>query len=312
MPGIARIDTGEVKQGRHHIKRRGGRRHQSRSEATRRTDHQRNAGRALKKTHFEPETTLAQHVAVIGGEQDDRVLIELAFLERRQQFRNLVVEIGDVRCIGASAISNHLGREIVIPPVRHIEEPLRMNILLRVGDWRHNNVRQRSLRVKIPIFLAGNIGIVRVCKTHRQTERPILFGSRELVEPEFGVIGDFVVIFELVGNFSGAGIRNGTEIMVPPIDPLVRFRPVRCPAEIGRVDVCRQALFKTVHLIGTNKVHLAAEYGAISCPAQIMGEGRDRGGEFGGVIIDTGFRRQLPRHEGGTRRRAERARAICV
>ena len=69
-------------------------------------------------------THSTKNSAVIGGEQDDRILIELAFLERRQQFGNLVVKIGDVRCVGAAAVSYHFGCEIVIPPIRHVEEAL--------------------------------------------------------------------------------------------------------------------------------------------------------------------------------------------
>ena len=41
-----------------------------------------------------------------------------------------------------------------------------------------------------------------------------------------------------------------------------------------------------------------------------MGEGREVGGELGGVVVDPRARGQEPGHEGGARGRAERARAI--
>ena len=41
-----------------------------------------------------------------------------------------------------------------------------------------------------------------------------------------------------------------------------------------------------------------------------MGEGRDVGGEFGGVVVDPRARRKEARHQGRPGRRAEGARAI--
>ena len=127
----------------------------------------------------------------------------------------------------------------------------------------------------------------------------------------FGGEGDLVVEVELVGAHADAGLGDRTHVVIPA-RPLVRPVPVRRPAKVGRVDVGRQPLFEAMQLVGTAEVHLAAEDGAIASKPQMMGEGRDVGGEFRGIVVDAGPRGQAPGHERRPRRRAQRACAIGV
>ena len=95
-----------------------------------------------------------------------------------------------------------------------------------------------------------------------------------------------------------------------PARPLAGMVPVRRPAVIGGIDVGRQPLLEAVQLVRPAEVHLAGQDRAIAAKPQTMGEGRNVGGEFRGVVIDAGARRQAAGHEGGARGRAEGARAI--
>ena len=53
---------------------------------------------------------LAEHVAVVGGEEDDRVLCLPGALEHREDLADLAVEIGDVGEIGPAGHGAHPGR----------------------------------------------------------------------------------------------------------------------------------------------------------------------------------------------------------
>ena len=59
-------------------------------------DHQRHAGRAFEEAHLEPQAALAQHVAMVGGEQDDRVVQHPRVGQHLQEFAELVVDIADI------------------------------------------------------------------------------------------------------------------------------------------------------------------------------------------------------------------------
>jgi len=74
--------------------------------------------------------------------------------------------------------------------------------------------------------------------------------------------------------------------------------PVGCPPEVGGVDIRRQPFLETVELVRPAEVHLAAERCLIAGLAQVVGECRHLRGKFGGVVISSDLRRELPGHEG--------------
>ncbi len=90
------------------------------------------------------------------------------------------------------------------------------------------------------------------------------------------------------------------------------LRVVGCPAEIGGIDVRRQPLLEAVHLVGADEMHLAGKRRLIAGAAQVVRIGRDVGGEFRGIVVDARAARELSGHEGGPRRRAERACRVGI
>ena len=126
------------------------------------------------------------------------------------------------------------------------------------------------------------------------------------------MIGYLVVIFHLIGDLGHARAGDGAHIVIPPVDAFTRFAVIRRPAKIGRVDVGGQPFFKPVQLVGADEMHFAGETGLVARAAQVMGKGRDGGGELGGIVINARARRQLPCHEAGPARRAERRGGIGV
>ena len=149
-------------------------------------------------------------------------------------------------------------------------------------------------------------------EAHRQAPGPSILPPRNIVELARRVIGNLVVILHLVGDLGDAGAGDRAQIVIPPVDPLARPRIVRRPAEIGGIDIGRQPLLEPVQLVGSDKVHLAGESRVISRRAQMMRKGRDVRRELRRIVIDACPAWQLPRHEGGTGRRAERTGAVGV
>ena len=91
-----------------------------------------------------------------------------------------------------------------------------------------------------------------------------------------------------------------------------RIDGIRRPAEIGRIDIRRQPLLETVQLVRADEVHLARKRRVIAGPAQVMRECRDRRDILCGIVIDLRPARQLPGHERGAGRGAERRGRIIV
>lgn len=98
-------------------------------------------------------------------------------------------------------------------------------------------------------------------------------------------IEDHIVIeVDLVGARAGAGLGNGIHGVIPTRSVL-ETSPVGRPAEVGRIDVGRQAFFESVQLIGAAKMHLAAQHRLVSGAPQIMREGGYLRRKFRGVVV---------------------------
>ena len=65
-----------------------------------------------------------------------------------------------------------------------------------------------------------------------------------------------------------------------------------------------------MQLVGTAKMHLARQNGAVARVAQVVAEGQHFGRHFGGVIKGANGRGQLARHEHVARRGTQRAIGI--
>ena len=166
--------------------------------------------------------------------------------------------------------------------------------------------------IKVPVFAAGDEGVVRVGKADGQAPRARVSPAGEVVKFLAGLMGHVVVVFQLVGDLGHARARHRPQVVIPPVDPFPRFAIVRGPAEIGRVNVGGQAFLKAVKLVGADKMHLAAKGSLVSGAAQVVGIGRDVRGKLGRIVIDARAGGKLPGHEAGPRRRAKRRGAIAV
>ena len=136
--------------------------------------------------------------------------------------------------------------------------------------------------------------IVRMGERGDEQERAPVVRPRDVEDRALGGEGDLVVEVELVGAHADAGLGDRAHVVIPA-RPFVGMVPVGRPAEIGGVDVGRQPFLEAMQLVRPAEVHLAGEDGAVAAKPQVMGEGRDVGGEFRGVVVDAGARRQAAR-----------------
>ena len=190
-----------------------------------------------------------------------------------------------------------------------------MRVLPIEGDEADLGIERLAVFVEVPILPARDVGVVRMAEGYGQAPRPrirLVGMARQLVELLRREEGDLVVIFDLVGGFGDAGAGDRAEIVVPPVDALAGLAVVGRPAEIGRVDVGGEPLLEAVQLVGADEMHLAGQARVVAGGAQMMRVGRDVGSELGGIVVDAGARRQLPAHEGGAARRAERRGGVVV
>ncbi len=121
-----------------------------------------------------------------------------------------------------------------------------MRILLVVTGVGNGGHRNLFVIVQIPVALSSQVRVVRVGETDAEAEGPGVDTPRILIELEFGVVGDFIVEFQLVADFGDACLGDRAEVMIPPVDPFERVVPVGCPAEIGRINITGEPLFETM------------------------------------------------------------------
>ena len=139
--------------------------------------------------------------------------------------------------------------------------------------------------VQIPVFAPCDERVVGVGEGNGQAPRARIKAARQVVDFLHGLVGHIVVIFQLIGNLGHARAGDRAKVVIPPINPLTWFAVIWGPAEIGGVNVGRQALFKAVQLVWTDKVHLARQGGLIPRAAQMVGIGRDVRGKLCRVVI---------------------------
>ena len=68
----------------------------------------------------------------------------------------------------------------------------------------------------------------------------------QIIDLASRVIGNLVVVFQLVGYFADTRAHDAAKVVVPPFDPLAGFTVVRRPTEIRRVNIGGQAFLKSV------------------------------------------------------------------
>jgi hypothetical protein len=120
---------------------------------------------------------------------------------------------------------------------------------------------------------------------------------------------DVVVEVDLIGACAGTRLRHGIHGVIPA-RPLLESLPVRRPAEVRRIDVGGEPLLEAMQLIGSAKMHLAAEHRLIAGAAQIMREGGNLRRKLRGIVVGADGRDLPARQEREPRGGAQRAVAI--
>ncbi len=194
---------------------------------------------------------------MIGSEYDQCVLAHTAPLKHIKQIANLVIDIGDIGKICLPSGSYLLASNIIVFGLTGAQQTLAMWVDFAFRQRPNFRIKLWNICIKIVETLAGDIGVMRMCEAHGQTPGAFIMTTRKIVELGFCLIGDFIVILELIGDFCRSSTGDRAKIMIPPVNTFARLAIIRCPAKIGRINVCRQALFKAVQLIRADKMHFA-------------------------------------------------------
>ena len=218
-------------------------------------DHQRNAGGAFEEVHLEPQPALAQHVAVVRDKDDHRLLP--CRLQRRHNLADLVIDIRDIGEIGAARPGDHVIGQGVAVPVAGIQDAARMGVLIVEGNGRDLRHQMRAVFVEVPVFPPRDVRIMRMGEADSHHPGAGISRAGKVIDLLRGVKGHLVVIFQLVGDLGHSGAGDRAHVVIPPVDPLTWAAVIGRPAEIGGIDIGGQPLFKAVHLVGADEMHLA-------------------------------------------------------
>ena len=281
-------------------------------EASRSRDHERNMRGVLAERHLVEEPMLAEEVAVVGEEEHDGVLGEAARFEGREHLADLLVGVREARVVAVACRTDVVLRDLDVVHGAVVPQPAGVRVHLVVRQPGRAGQVDVLVGVEIPVTAARDVGVVRMAEGHAEQERDVALEAGVVVQPANRVERDLVVVLELVRDLRDPGLLDRAHVVVPPVDTLAGAAPVRCPAEVARVDVRREPLLEAVQLVRADEVHLPAQAGPVALEAQVVRERRDGRGELGRVVVHACARRQQPRHEGGARRRAERARRVGV
>ena len=223
---------------------------------------------------------------MIGEENDDRVFVLTRALQHVEYLADLLVDVGDIGEVAAARAAHVLLRDRIVRMVAGEHQPLTVGVLAVASDRRDGRVEFRAVGVEVPELPACDVGVVRVGEGNGQAPRPRVVAARQVVKLAGRLVGDLVVIFELVGDLGDAGALDRAQIVIPPVDALAGACVVGRPAEIGRIDVGRQPLLVAVQLVGPDEMHLARQRGLVAGAPEMMRIGRNVGGELRGVVVD--------------------------
>ncbi len=128
-------------------------------------------------------------------------------VERRQHLADFLVDIGDVGEIGAARAADVVRGNRKIPPVAGVQNAPRMRVLRLVGDRRPAGVEMRAILVEVPIFPPRHVRVVRMGEADGQHPGARIEAAAGIIDLARRVIGDLVVIFELIGDLGDARAR---------------------------------------------------------------------------------------------------------
>ena len=221
--------------------------------APRSADDQRHARATLEEIHLEPEAALAEHLAMVPSEHDDRVALQPGVAQRAQKPAEIVVDVGNRAVIGVARVADVLLADGFGVHRADMAQAQAMRIARRRARAGHVDV---LVAIEVPIPCGNRKRVVRMGQGRDEQKRLRLVCPRRVVDRPLGREGDFVVEVDLVGAHAKPRLRDRGHVVVPT-GALVRMVPVRRPAIVGGIDVRRQALLEAVQLVRTAKMHLA-------------------------------------------------------
>ena len=167
-------------------------------------------------------------------------------------------------------------------PVR-VVQPAAVLVQLLHRDRPHRRQVDVVVTVLVPVVRRGRERRVRVGGGDDQEERIVLRVPRQIVEFLDAVELDLVVVVDLQAAHALAGLHHRAE--ADPGRAVLRLvGPVRCPGEVGRVDVSGEPLLEAVELVWADEVHLAAEDGVVAEIVGVVGHRRPLRRELDRVV----------------------------
>ena len=254
---------GHVHKGRQEVHQRDQLAHPARGEGAGLAHDHGHARGPLEEGLLVPHAPLAQHLAVIADEDDDGVVRQPGGAHRLHDAPDLVVDVGAHAVVGVPGGTNVLfGHGVQMRSVRVVEPPTVLVELLH-----RNRVHRRHVDVvvaiHVPVVRGGRERRVRVGEGDDQEERIVLRVPRQIVDFLDAVELDLVVVVDLQAAHALAGLDDRAE--ADSGRAVLRLvGPVRCPGEVGRVDVGGEPLLETMELVRADEVHLAAQDGAVA------------------------------------------------
>ena len=116
----------------------------------------------LAEGHLVEEPVLAEEVAVIGGEDHDRVVGQPARLEGREHLADPLVDVRQARVVAVTRRAHVVLRDLDVAHREVVPEPSAVRVALRVRQARRGGQVDLVVRVQIPVSLPRDVRIVRM------------------------------------------------------------------------------------------------------------------------------------------------------
>ena len=268
----------------------------------------------LVEIALEEKVVVAHQVAVIGVEDDDRVVTQTESVQHAQQASDAVIQVGDVAVVERACERDLLGSQRVpsVLKVRAAELRRALRHVLAVAP----RLRNVGGRINLVIGARRVVGRVRLGEAAMQVEGALRLGCLVSVEKADRLVGGpggdvvgfrdrrwrgkDVVVTDAVGTLqAGPGRR------LQPVVVVVTLRHTAFFADHRALEAVQGAL------IG-REVELAGAMGAIAVPGQHAGQRVLRVHRVSRVAKDPVRPRMLTRHPRRPRRHAHGRLAVAA
>ena len=245
----------------------------------------------VEEVLFEPQSPLAEHVAVVRGDHDRGVPRQVGCLQGVQKSPDHLVEVRAVGEIGVASGADMVRRDAPVEQTVVDEHALAVEIALRRRQQRGRRHRDVLVPVTVPVLALRAVRLVGMSEGCEQKERPAIRIAREIVEPGHCPVEHRLVVVHLHAAHAGPGPGDATRIVVRIHADLV---PARRPVEVGGIELGHEPLVEPVQHVRPDEVLLAGQRGVVPGEAQPVRHGGGGGREFRPVVESADTRRQHP------------------